>query len=151
MRKAKELSKDLREKVVELYKSGKGYKKVLKVPVSSVQTLITKWKSRGSVDTKPWLGRPISAEIQASLQKHGVSVSRCTIRRYLNKNGLHGQISRKKLLLCQCHKTVHLQYAKQHLDKPQNFWNKVIWSDETNIELYGHNYRHYEWYISYSF
>ena len=30
MGKAKELSKDLREKAVELYKTGKGYKKISK-------------------------------------------------------------------------------------------------------------------------
>ena len=61
MGKAKELSKDLREKVVELYKTGKGYKKIskeLRMPISSVQTLIKKWKMRGSVETKPQTGRP---------------------------------------------------------------------------------------------
>ena len=45
MGKAKELSKDLREKVVELYKTGKGYKKIskeLRMLISSVQTLIKK-------------------------------------------------------------------------------------------------------------
>lgn len=61
MGKAKELSKDLREKVVELYKTGKGYKKIskeLRMPISSVKTLIKKWKMRGSVETKPRSGRP---------------------------------------------------------------------------------------------
>ncbi|CAJ0964204.1 unnamed protein product [Ranitomeya imitator] len=42
-------------------------------------------------------------------------------------------------------KVSRLQYAKQHRDKPQNFWNKVIWSDETTIELFGHNHKRYIW------
>ena len=32
--------------------------KELRMPISSVQTLIKKWKMRGSVETKPWSGRP---------------------------------------------------------------------------------------------
>lgn len=39
----------------------------------------------------------------------------------------------------------HLQNAKQHRDEPQTFWNKVIWSDETKIELFGQNHKHYIW------
>lgn len=136
------------------------------MPISSVQTLIKKWKLRGSVETKPRSGRPTkisataarkiardakknpqitSAEIQESLKKTGVAVSRCTIRRHLNKNGLHGRVARRKPLLRKCHKASRLQYAKQHRDKPQNFWNKVIWSDETKIELFGHNHKRYIW------
>lgn len=107
MGKAKDLSKDLREKVVELYKTGKGYKKIskeLRMLISSVQTLIKKWKMRGSVETKQRSGRPTkisattarkivrdakknpqiaSGEIQGSLRTCGVAVSRCTIRRHL--------------------------------------------------------------------
>lgn len=157
MGKAKELSKDLREKVIELYKTGKGYKKIskqLRMPISSVQTLIKKWKMRDSVETKSRSGRPTkvsattarkivrdakknpqitSAKIQDSLKKSGVVVSRCTIRRHLKKNGLHGRVASRKPLLRKCHKASRLQYSKQHRDKPQNFWNKVIWSDETKI------------------
>lgn len=169
MGKAKELSKVLREKVIELYKTGKGYKKIskeLRMPISSVQTLIKRWKReiRDSVETKPRSGRPTkisataarknvrdakknpqitSAEIQDSLKKSGVDVSRCTIRRHLKKNGLHGRVARRKPLLRQCHKNSRLLYAKQHRDKPQNFWNKIIWSDETKIELFGHNHKCY--------
>ena len=61
MGKAKIFSKDLREKVVELDKTRKGYKKIskeLRMPISSVQTLIRKWKMRDSVEIKPQSGRP---------------------------------------------------------------------------------------------
>ena len=116
----KELSKDLRNKVMELYKDGKGYKKIskaLQMPVSTVQSLIKKWKIQGSLDTKPRSGRPrkisaktarrivrdtkknpqvTSGEIQAALEKDSVVVSRSTIRRYLNKNELHGRVARRK-------------------------------------------------------
>ncbi|CAJ0918915.1 unnamed protein product [Ranitomeya imitator] len=62
-----------------------------------------------------------SAAIQDSLKTSGVAVSRCTIRRHLK---LHGRVARRKPLLRKCHKVSHLQYAKQHRDKTQNFWNK---------------------------
>ncbi|CAJ0940981.1 unnamed protein product [Ranitomeya imitator] len=84
-----------------------------------------------------------SAEIQDFLKTSGVAVSRCTIRRHLKKNVLHGQVTRRKPLVRKCYKVFCLQYAKQHRDKPQNFWNKVIWSDETKIELFGHNHKRY--------
>lgn len=59
MGKAKELSKDPWEKIVELYKTGKGYKKIfMRIPISGVQTLIREWNMRDSVETKPQLGRP---------------------------------------------------------------------------------------------
>ena len=136
------------------------------MPVSSVQTVIIKWKIRGCVKTKSRSGRPTrisattarkivrdakknpqitSSEIQDSLKTSSVAVSRCTIRRHLKKNGPYGRVARRKPLLRKCHKVSRLQYAKQHRDKPHNFWNKVIWSDETKIELFGHNHKHYVW------
>ena len=32
-----------------------------------------------------------------------------------------------------------LKFAKEHLDDPEEAWEKVIWSDETKIELFGIN------------
>ena len=117
MGKAKELLKDLQEKLIQLYETGKGYKKIskeLRMPISRVQTLMKKWKMRDSVETKPRSGRPTnisattdrkivldakknpqitSAEIQDSLKECGLAVSRCTIRRHLRKNGLKKDIS----------------------------------------------------------
>ena len=38
----------------------------------------------------------------------------------------------------------YAQYAK-NLDKLASFSNKVLWTDETKIELFGHNKGHYAW------
>ena len=32
-----------------------------------------------------------------------------------------------------------LKFAKEHLDDPEEAWEKVMWSDETKIELFGIN------------
>ncbi|CAI9569276.1 unnamed protein product [Staurois parvus] len=57
----KELSKVLRNKVMDRYKDGKGHKeisKALNMPISTVKSSIKKWKVLGSLDTKPSTGRP---------------------------------------------------------------------------------------------
>lgn len=137
------------------------------MPVSSVQTVINKCKIRGSVKTKPRSRRPrvrvrvskstrkilqdarknlhvitsssvTAAEIQISLTTSGVAVSIYTIRRHLQKNGLHGRVTRRKPLLYKCHKVSHLQAAQR---QAHNFWNKVIWIDETKTELFGYNHK----------
>src|SRR4029434_1714040 len=55
------------------------------------------------------------------------------------------RVMRKKPFLHTRHKHARLRYAKAHLNKPDSFWNKVIWTDETKIELLGHNKRRYAW------
>ncbi|CAI9574574.1 unnamed protein product [Staurois parvus] len=54
----KELSKILRNKVMELYKDGKGHKKMSKALNMPVITSIKKQKIQGLPDTKPSTGRP---------------------------------------------------------------------------------------------
>ncbi|KAI3377135.1 hypothetical protein L3Q82_000327 [Scortum barcoo] len=39
----------------------------------------------------------------------------------------------------------HLKFAKQHLDKPVEYWENVVWSDETKIELFGCHTTHHVW------
>lgn len=39
----------------------------------------------------------------------------------------------------------HLRYVKAHLDKPESFWNHVLWTDGTRIELFGHNQKCFLW------
>ena len=63
-----ELSKDLRDKVVEGHRSGDGYKnisKTLNIPWSTVKTIIKKWKTYGTTKTLPRSGRPSKLDNQA--------------------------------------------------------------------------------------
>jgi len=31
------------------------------------------------------------------------------------------------------------QLGKLHLNKPQDFWNNVLWTNETKVKMLGHN------------
>ena len=37
-----------------------------------------------------------------------------------------------------------MAFAKRHVDS-RNIWKKVLWSDETKIELFGHQGKRYVW------
>ena len=53
-------SDDMRRKVVELYKSGNGYRKISeqsKIPISSIMAIIKKFKVTGDVKNQPGRGR----------------------------------------------------------------------------------------------
>ena len=36
-------------------------------------------------------------------------------------------------------------FAKRHVGDTPNIWKKVLWSDETKIELFGHQGKRYFW------
>ena len=59
--KSKELSVDLRDRIVLRNKSREGYRNIssaLKVPMSIVASIIRKWKKLGTTRTLPRAGRP---------------------------------------------------------------------------------------------
>ena len=55
------------------------------------------------------------------------------------RHNLKGSSARKKPLLQNRHKRARLRFATAHGDKYRTFWRNVLWSDETKIELFGHN------------
>ncbi len=67
----------------------------------------------------------------------GVTISRDTIRRTLQRNGMHGCCPRKKPLLKPRHKKACLEFARAHADKDDDYWDSIIWSDETKINVFG--------------
>ncbi|CAB1423276.1 unnamed protein product [Pleuronectes platessa] len=59
--KTKELTKQLRDKVVEKYEAGLGYKKIsraLNISLSTIKSIIRKWKEYGTTANLPRGGRP---------------------------------------------------------------------------------------------
>ncbi len=67
----------------------------------------------------------------------GQPVSAQTIRRSLHKIGLHGFHNRRKPLLKMMHKKACKQFAEDKQTKDMDYWNHVLWSDETKINLFG--------------
>ncbi len=59
--RSKELPEELRYRIVARHRSGQGYKNIsaaLKVPKSTVASIILKWKTFGTTRTLPRAGRP---------------------------------------------------------------------------------------------
>ena len=80
-------------------------------------------------------------ELQKLVTSWGHKVSKITIRCHLHASKLFGWVARKTLLSPN-HKCKCLEFAKGHWNLN---WNKVLLSDETEIELFGNKHLRWDW------
>ncbi|KAK3531127.1 hypothetical protein QTP70_012679 [Hemibagrus guttatus] len=163
MAKTKELSKDTRNKIVDLHQAGKtesAIGKQLGVKKSTVGAIIRKWKTYKTTDNLPPSGAPrkisprgvkmitrtvsknprtTRGDLVNDLQRAGTKVTKATISNTLRHQGLKSCSARRVPLLKPVHVRARLKFAREHLDDPEEDWENVIWSDETKIELFGKN------------
>ncbi len=159
----REMSQDLRKKIIYLHKKGEGYKKISKallISQNTVAKVVQTFKKDGTAtisQRRP--GRPqkltprqerllmrrveenrhasslqLSKEVESQT---GVTISHDTIRCTLQRNGMHGCRPRKKPLLKPRHKKARLEFARAHADKDEDYWDSILWSDETKINFFG--------------
>ncbi len=158
----KELSEDLKKIIVALHKDGVGNKKITKtqkLSCSTVAETIERFNRTGSTQNMPRHGRPkkLSVRTQRHIQRlclgnrrisaasiaaevEGVGdkpVSAQTIHHTLHQIGLHGCRPRSKHLLKMMHKKARKQFVEDKQTKDMYYWNHVLWSDETKINLFG--------------
>ncbi len=170
MPRSKEIQEQMRNKIVDMHQSGKGYKaisKALGLQRTMIRGIINKWRKLGTVVNLPRSGRPtkitpraqwwliqevikeyrtISKEgLQASLASIKVSVHDSTIRKRLGKNSIHERVQRQKPLLTKNNTTARLTFAQKYLDNPQDFWANILWTDETKVKLFGRCVSRYIW------
>ncbi len=70
------------------------------------------------------------AEVESQL------VSSQTIRHTPQQVGLHGCHPRRKPLLKLAHKKACKQFTEDNLAKSMNYWKHVLWSDESQVNLF---------------
>ena len=109
----------------------------MNLPRSDRPTKITPRAQRRLIQEVTKEPRTTSKELQDSLPSVKVSVHDSTMRQRLGKNGIHGRVPRRKPLLTKKNTMARLTFAKQHLDDPQDFWDNILWTDETKVELFG--------------
>ncbi|KAI4883505.1 hypothetical protein NFI96_024963, partial [Prochilodus magdalenae] len=164
MAKTKELSKDTRDKIVDLHKAGKGYEAIAKQlgeKRSTVGAIIRKWKKLNMTFNLPPTGAPrkisprgvsmilkkvrnqprtTREELFNDLKRAGTTVSKVTVGNTLRRHSLKSCMARKVPLLKSAHVQARLKFAHDHLDDPEESWEKVLWSGETKKRMTGAMY-----------
>ncbi|KAK3533745.1 hypothetical protein QTP70_025049, partial [Hemibagrus guttatus] len=143
MAKTKALSKDTRNKIVDLHQAGKtesAIGKQLSVKKSTVGAIIRKWKTYKTTDNLPRSGAPrkisprrvkmitrtvsknsrtTRGDLVNDLQRAGTKVTKANISNTLCHQGLKSCSARRVPLLKPEHVRAHLKFAREHLDDPE--------------------------------
>uniref|UniRef100_A0AAY4CMV3 Transposase Tc1-like domain-containing protein n=1 Tax=Denticeps clupeoides TaxID=299321 RepID=A0AAY4CMV3_9TELE len=80
--------------------------------------------------------RTTREDLVNDLKVAGTTVTKKTIGNTLHHNGLKSCSARKVPLLKKAHVQARLKLANEHLNDSESNWEKVLWSDETKIELF---------------
>ena len=150
-------------RINERYKGGQGYRKISKEmnrALSTIGNIIRKYNKYGdgtanlprngrprkiNERTPRWISRNMQinpfitrSEIKTDLVGAGINVSKDTISRILYRTDLHSRSSKVPLLKTKQVKD-RLKFVETNEKKGMQFWEKVIWSDETKVEQFGRN------------
>ncbi|KAJ8365053.1 hypothetical protein SKAU_G00138840 [Synaphobranchus kaupii] len=142
MGKTKELSKDVRDKIVDLHKAGMGYKtigKQLGEKETTVGAIIRKWKKHKMTINRPRSGAPrkisprgvsmimrkvrhqprtTREELVNDLKAAGTTVTKKTIGNTLRRNGLKSCSARKVPLLKKAHDLEEIPLMQMSATRP---------------------------------
>jgi transposase len=89
-----------------------------------------------------------AVDIKKHLQSSELaSISPNTVRRSLRRSGLRARIRRRAPLLRPIHRQKRLDFCNKYKNWTTEDWRRVIWSDETKINLFGSSVRSYCWRI----
>ncbi|KAK6311490.1 hypothetical protein J4Q44_G00171540 [Coregonus suidteri] len=146
MAKTKELSKDVRDKIVDLHKAGMGYKTIAKQhgeKVTTVGAIIRKWKKHKRTVNLPRPGAPCKIsprgvamimrtvrnqprttqeDLVNDLKAAGTIVTKKTIGNTLRREGLKSCSTRKVPLLKKAHIHARQKFANEHLNDSEELF-----------------------------
>ena len=83
--------------------------------------------------------------IKEQISDEGIDVSINTVSNVLHNAALIRRRPRKAPLLKKNYREALMKYAKEHVDKGSTFWRQILSSEETKVDLFGHNNVWYVW------
>ncbi|GFW01715.1 HTH_Tnp_Tc3_2 domain-containing protein [Trichonephila clavipes] len=166
----RETSIDVRKLILRLFEKGKSYREIAKIvgrSHSCVQKIIRRFKSDELIENKSGKGRKsfLSVEAKRKVLKvmkidpklsavklasetsriMGRSVSAETGRNVIRHAGYSSLLARNKPFISLQNQKKRLEFAKTHHLKTDNFWKKVIFSDESKFNIFGSDGRRTVW------
>ena len=76
----------------------------------------------------------VKIDIESEL---GITISEQTVPRRLHEIGFKGRVTRKKPYVNKVNRGKRLEYAKTYREKPLDYWDNVLWTDESKFNLFG--------------
>lgn len=168
--KSKELDGSVKNTIIHLRNDGLTYAaigKQLNISLFTVRSVVQKFNDTGSTENKIRTGRPrifsarekrdIIREVKknpkisaprlagkvANTSQKTFSVQ--TIRNVLHEGNYYGRAARKKPFISERNRRKRLDFAKANVNQPAEFWNKVIFSDESKFNIFGSDGRQFVW------
>lgn len=157
-RKSKESTYEERKIIYNLRKEGKKLKEIAKYTNKSIST-VHSILQRNSLKLGQRPGRPeklkprdkaviirkikeqprtSAPDINRGLAESlGMQISDETVRRTLRAAGYNARTPRIKPLISEQNRKKRLEFAKKYINKNSEFWQKVIFSDETKFNIFG--------------
>ena len=160
-RKGSETTIEERQIAFNMRCRGKSFREIaetLSRPVSTVMTIINRFKEEGHFESKPRTGRPkkisksdeklLVREIKKNplisgpklattlLTTTGTNVSASAVRKTVNQLGYHGRVARRKPFISKKNKRARMEFARKHIAQPQEFWNRCIFTDESKFNIH---------------
>ena len=124
----------------------------MKVPKSTVTLLKAGYPTKLSNQTRKTLVREVTknpmttlTELWNSFSEIGEPAGRTTVFAAHHKSRLYGRVARQKPLLRKRHMTACLEFAKRYVKDFKSIRGKILWSDETKMELFGLKAKRYIW------
>jgi len=167
---AKHISNFTKGRIIECYNQKYSFREIskrLSVSLGSVSRIIKKYNNNESLNRKRGSGRKNSlnrssknfiisqrrnienfnATKVARILKEEKNIEVCaqTVRNFLHSEGFHAYSPSKKPLLLQKHINLRYEICKKWSFLPDDYWNDVLFSDESKFTLFNSDGRSFVW------
>lgn len=168
--KGKETTTTERKIILDLHAKGKSLSEIGEIISRSrytVRSIINRFKDSKSLTSCRRSGRPkkltnkeersvvncikknprtTSSELAAGIcEQFGKTVSTKTVRNIIHKAGYFSRIPRPKPFISKVNKAKRLEFANRYVNKETDFWDHVIFSDESKFNIFRNDGRELVW------